>query len=234
MSAAMVPVDPASKEVNPDTGSRDAAVDATTIELADRRSRLHSALNKENADDLLTCKGPRVLIALVLVLLLSVMVVVFRLDHHGVMQPPSSATFAWVNISGGHFGFEGPPANSTHLAHAGGSNHMQRLGLGALSLVFDVVVLGYHATHPLHPKFALLRHRRWCMKAHILGGLLEILFCTLAFFGSWACMGSLAALAAILIQVPTSMYVSACVCVCVCVIVCVIVCVCGVRRAVGW
>ena len=230
----MVPVDPVSKEVNPDTGSRDAAaaVESTAIELADRRSRLHSALNKENADDLLTCKGPRVLIALVLVLLLSVMVVVFRLDHHGVMQPPSSATFAWVNISGGHFGFEGPPANSTHLAHAGGSNHMQRLGLGALSLVFDVVVLGYHATHPLHPKFALLRHRRWCMKAHILGGLLEILFCTLAFFGSWACMGSLAALAAILIQVPTSMYV--CVCVCVCVIVCVIVCVCGVRRAVGW
>jgi len=82
----------------------------------------------------------------------------------------------------------------------------EQVVVAVLSLLLDVIVLKYHFTHEPHPKFRLVKLRKMCIYAHLIGGASEILLSLLAFVTGTAGLASLAAYPALLFQAPTAMY----------------------------
>ena len=70
----------------------------------------------------------------------------------------------------------------------------------------NVFVLYYHAVHAPHPKYVILKQRRFSIYIHIISGILEFTACLIAFITGNIYFAKVAALAAILAHVPTAYY----------------------------
>jgi Ca2+-binding EF-hand superfamily protein len=59
--------------------------------------------------------------------------------------------------------------------------YIEKYIICSFSAIFNVVVLYYHATHPPHPKFLMLKRRHFSILVHIISGFVEFLFSITAF-----------------------------------------------------
>lgn len=82
----------------------------------------------------------------------------------------------------------------------------QALLVAALSTLFNVFVVFYHYTRPAHPKFLMLPRRRASLALHLVSGSVELVASIAAYFSGSAMLGSIAALAALLVHTPTAIY----------------------------
>ena len=78
--------------------------------------------------------------------------------------------------------------------------------LCAISSFFNLFVLHYHYTHAPHPKFLMLKKRRFVIYTHIISGVLEFITCWTAFCTGNERIATIASLVAILGHVPSAYY----------------------------
>lgn len=73
------------------------------------------------------------------------------------------------------------------------------------STIANIVVIGYHYTVPPHPKFLMVRWRKWILRVHILSGTTELIAGLLALFSSERELAAaVMALAALCFHVPSA------------------------------
>jgi Ca2+-binding EF-hand superfamily protein len=75
-----------------------------------------------------------------------------------------------------------------------------------VSSFFNLFVLYYHYSHAPHPKFVILKQRRFVIYTHIISGVLEFITCWVAFCTGNKYIATIAALAAICGHVPSAYY----------------------------
>jgi len=84
--------------------------------------------------------------------------------------------------------------------------YLEKCILCTVSSFFNIFVLYFHFTHAPHPKFVMLKRRKFAIYTHIASGVLEFLSCWLAFTTGNIYIARFAALTAILAHVPSAYY----------------------------
>lgn len=80
------------------------------------------------------------------------------------------------------FGWAGWGTSLETKIHAYDVDFMQSILVCLISLIWDVVVLGFHWVIPPHPKFRMISLRQVSIYTHIVAGSFEIIFSVVAFF----------------------------------------------------
>ena len=84
--------------------------------------------------------------------------------------------------------------------------YLEKCILCGISSFFNMFVLYFHFTHAPHPKFVMLKRRKFAIYTHIASGVFEFISCWLAFLTGNIYIAKFAALTAILAHVPSAYY----------------------------